>query len=144
MALPTIESVTNQMLNESVREQPAVNMKGNVTRPMLVADLLKAMRDVNFSQLISEYGSMAGITNNETMPMTQSLMAEAPKVPASPKDRVDSAEKSAPAPVVDEIAEPIDVPTPMTDAKENVTLSPTGTVVNQNIGLMSNGTQQTT
>ena len=57
--------------------------------------------------------------------------------------RVDSAEKSAPAPVVDEIAEPIDVPTPMTDAKENVTLSPTGTVVNQNIGLMSNGTQQT-
>ena len=55
MALPTIENVTNQMLNESVREQPSVNMKGNVTRPMLVADLLKAMRDVNFSQLISEW-----------------------------------------------------------------------------------------
>ena len=143
MALPTIESVTNQMLNESVREQPAVNMKGNVTRPMLVADLLRAMRDVNFSQLISEYGSMAGITNNETMPMTQSLMAEAPKVPASPKDRVDSAEKSAPAPVVDEIAEPISVPTPMTDAMANKTMSPTNSIINQNVGLMSNGTQQT-
>ena len=142
MALPTIENVTNQMLNESVREQPSVNMKGNVTRPMLVADLLKAMRDVNFSQLISEYGSMAGITNNETMPMTQSLMAEAPKVPASPKDRVDSAEKSVSAPVVDEIAETIDVPTPMADAMANKTMSPTGTVQEQNTGLMSNTTQQ--
>ena len=142
MALPTIENVTNQMLNESVREQPSVNMKGNVTRPMLVADLLKAMRDVNFSQLISEYGSMAGITNNETMPMTQSLMAEAPKVPASPKDRVDSAEKSVSAPVVDEIAEPISVPTPMADAMANRTMSPTGTVQEQNTGLMSDTTQQ--
>ena len=142
MALPTIENVTNQMLNESVREQPSVNMKGNVTRPMLVADLLKAMRDVNFSQLISEYGSMAGITNNETMPMTQSLMAEAPKVPAPPKARVDSAEKSVSAPVVDEIAEPISVPTPMADAMANRTMSPTGTVQEQNAGLMSNTTQQ--
>ena len=129
MALPNIENVTSQILNESVQEQPVVNMKGNVTRPMLVADLLKAMRDVNFSQLISEYGSMAGITSNEEMP----------KVPASPKDRVDSAEKTTPAPIVDEIAEPINVPTPMTDAKENVTLSPTGTV---DTGLMSDTTQQ--
>ena len=139
MALPNIENVTSQILNESVQEQPVVNMKGNVTRPMLVADLLKAMRDVNFSQLISEYGSMAGITSNEEMPMTQSIMSEMPKVPASPKDRVDSAEKTTPAPIVDEIAEPINVPTPMTDAKENVTLSPTGTV---DTGLMSDTTQQ--
>ena len=142
MALPTIENVTNQMLNESVREQPSVNMKGNVTRPMLVADLLKAMRDVNFSQLISEYGSMAGITSNEEMPMTQSLMSEMPKVPASPKDRTDSMQRVAQAPVVDEIAEPIDVPTPMADAMANQTMSPTGTVQEQNTGLMSNTTQQ--
>ena len=142
MALPTIENVTNQILNESVREQPSVNMKGNVTRPMLVADLLKAMRDVNFSQLISEYGSMAGIRNEETTPMTKSLMADAPKVPASPKDRTDSVQKVAQAPVVDEIAEPIDVPTPMADAMANQTMSPTGTVQEQNTGLMSNTTQQ--
>ena len=142
MALPTIENVTNQMLNESVREQPSVNMKGNVTRPMLVADLLKAMRDVNFSQLISEYGSMAGIRNEETTPMTKSLMSDAPKVPASPKDRTDSVQRVAQAPVVDEIAESIDVPTPMADAMANRTMSPTGTVQEQNTGLMSNTTQQ--
>ena len=76
MALPTIENVTNQMLNESVREQPSVNMKGNVTRPMLVADLLKAMLDVNFKQLVDEYGSMAGIRTEEATPMTTALMAE--------------------------------------------------------------------
>jgi len=139
MALPTIQNVTNQMLNESVREQPSVAMKGNVTRPMLVADLLRAMRDVNFNQLISEYGSMAGIRSEETTPMIKSLMADTLKVPASPKDRTDSAEKVASTPVVDEIAEPINVPTPMTDAKENVTMSPTGTV---DTGIMSNTTQQ--
>ena len=139
MALPTIENVTNQMLNESVREQPAVSMKGNVTRVSLVSDLLRAMRDINFNQLMNEYGSMAGVTNESTTPMASSLMAEAPKVPPSPKSRADSAEKVASTPVVDEIAEPISVPTPMTDAKENVTMSPTGTV---DTGIMSNTTQQ--
>ena len=95
MALPTIENVTNQMLNESVREQPTVAMKGNVTRPMIIGDLLGAMNDVNFRELVEEYGSMVGIRSEAS--------------------------------------------TPMTDAKENVTLSPTGTV---NTGLMSNTTQQ--
>ncbi len=65
-------------------------------------------------------------------------MAEAPKVPASPKDRADSVQRVAQAPVVDEIAEPIDVPTPMADAMANRTMSPTGTVQEQNTGLMSN------
>jgi hypothetical protein len=140
MALPTIENVTNQMLNESVREQPSVNMKGNVTRPMLVADLLKAMRDVNFKQLVDEYGSMAGIRTEEATPMTTALMAERPRVPETPKE---TAQPAAPTPVVDEIAEPISVPTPMGDAMANQTMSPTNSIINQNVGLMSNGTQQT-
>ena len=140
MALPTIENVTNQMLNESVREQPSVNMKGNVTRPMLVADLLKAMRDVNFKQLVDEYGSMAGIKTEEATPMTTALMAERPRVPETPKE---TAQPAAPAPVVDEITEPISVPTPMGDAMANQTMSPTNSIINQNVGLMSNGTQQT-
>ena len=142
MALPTTQLLTTQLQNESVRTQPTTAMDGNVTRPMLIADLLKSMKDVNFSQLISEYGSMAGIRNEETTPMTKSLMADAPKVPASPKDRTDSVQRVAQAPVVDEIAEPIDVPTPMADAMANQTMSPTGTVQEQNTGLMSNTTQQ--
>jgi hypothetical protein len=138
MALPTIESVTNQMLNESVREQPTVAMKGNVTRPMIIGDLLGAMNDVNFRELVEEYGSMVGIRSEASTPMTTALMKESPKVPETPKTET-APTKATPTPVVDEITEPINVPTPMTDAKENVTLSPTGTV---NTGLMSNTTQQ--
>ena len=140
MALPTIENVTNQMLNESVREQPSVAMKGNVTRPMLIADLLSSMKDVNFKQLVDEYGSMAGIKTEESTPMTTALMSERPRVPETPKE---VAQPATPAPVVDEITQPISVPTPMSDAMANQTISPTNSVMNQNIGLMSNGTQQT-
>ena len=138
MALPTIESVTNQMLNESVKEQPSVAMKGNVTRPMIIGDLLSAMNDVNFSELVEEYGSMVGIRSEASTPMTTALMKESPKVPETPKAET-TPTKATPTPIVDEITEPINVPTPMTDAKENVTLSPTGTV---NTGLMSNTTQK--
>ena len=60
MALPITEQLTNQMLNESVREIPTSGMEGNVTRPMIIKDLLSAMKAVNFSQLVEEYGSMAG------------------------------------------------------------------------------------
>ena len=140
MALPTTENVTNQMLNESVREQPSVAMKGNVTRPMLIADLLSSMKDVNFKQLVDEYGSMAGIKTEESTPMTTALMSERPRVPETPKE---VAQPATPAPVVDEITQPISVPTPMSDAMANQTISPTNSVMNQNIGLMSNGTQQT-
>ena len=141
MALPTIENVTNQMLNESVRQQPTVAMKGNVTRPMIIGDLLGAMNDVNFKELIEEYGSMAGIRSEASTPMTTALMKETPKVPKTPKAETTST-KTTPTPVVDEIAEPIIVPTPMADAMANQTMSPTGTVQEQNTGLMSNTTQQ--
>lgn len=138
MALPTTQALTTQIQNESVRAEPTTAMDGNVTRPMLIADLLKAMRDVNFSQLVEEYGSMAGIRSKDSTPMTNALMAESEKVPATPLQTETSANQTAPT-VADEIVEPIDVPTPMTDAKENVTLSPTGTV---NVGLMSDTPQQ--
>ena len=138
MALPTTQALTTQIQNESVRAEPTTAMDGNVTRPMLIADLLKAMRDVNFSQLVEEYGSMAGIRSKDSTPMTNALMAESEKVPATPLQTETSANQTTPT-VADEIVEPIDVPTPMTDAKENVTLSPTGTV---NVGLMSDTPQQ--
>ena len=115
MALPTIENVTNQMLNESVREQPTVAMKGNVTRPMIIGDLLRAMNDVNFKELVEEYGSMAGIRTADTTPMTTALMKESPRVPNVP-----SAPTVATTPVqTTQTFTAPKVPTPMTDAKEN-------------------------
>ena len=84
MALPTTTQLSNQMMNESVRETPTSPMDGNVTRPMIISDLLKAMKDVNFNQLVEEYGSMAGVRDTKVTPMTNALMAERERVPATP------------------------------------------------------------
>ena len=141
MALPTTQSLTSQLQNESVRMQPTTPMDGNVTRPMLIADLLKSMRDVNFNQLIEEYGSMAGIRDTKATPMTNALMSEKERVPATPLKTQTSAPK-APATVVDEIAQPIAVPTPMSNAMAQNNMSPIGTVQEQKKGLMLNAPQQ--
>ena len=150
MALPTTQGLTTQLQNESVRNQPTTPMDGNVTRPMLIADLLKAMRDVNFSQLIEEYGSMAGMKNEKDTPLINSLMSEKEKVPATPLQTETAVATGGPAQSAEEIdmavedmsPENVSVPTPMTDALANNTMAPLGTLTEQNGGLMSNTPQQ--
>ena len=151
MALPTTQGLTAQLQNESVRNQPTTPMDGNVTRPMLIADLLKAMRDVNFSQLIEEYGSMAGMKNEKDTPLINSLMSEKEKVPATPLQTETAVATGVPAQSAEEIdmavedmsPENVSVPTPMTDALANNTMAPLGTLTEQNDGgLMSNTPQQ--
>jgi len=151
MALPTTQGLTTQLQNESVRNQPTTPMDGNVTRPMLIADLLKAMRDVNFSQLIEEYGSMAGMKNEKDTPLINSLMSEKEKVPATPLQTETAVATGGPAQSAEEIdmavedmsPENVSVPTPMTDALANNTMAPLGTLTEQNDGgLMSNTPQQ--
>jgi len=150
MALPTTQGLTTQLQNESVRNQPTTPMDGNVTRPMLIADLLKAMRDVNFSQLIEEYGSMAGMKNEKDTPLINSLMSEKEKVPATPLQTETAVATGGPAQSAEEIdmavedmsPENVSVPTPMTDALANNTMAPLGTLTEQNGGLMSDTPQQ--
>ena len=151
MALPTTQGLTTQLQNESVRNQPTTPMDGNVTRPMLIADLLKAMRDVNFSQLIEEYGSIAGMKNEKDTPLINSLMSEKEKVPATPLQTETAVATGGPAQSAEEIdmavedmsPENVSVPTPMTDALANNTMAPLGTLTEQNDGgLMSNTPQQ--
>ena len=76
MALPVTDQLITQMMTENVRTQPTTPMEGNVSRPMIVADLLSAMRDVNFSQLMEQYGNIAGSPSKKSTPMTQGLMKE--------------------------------------------------------------------
>ena len=142
MALPTTQSLTTQLQNESVRTQPTTPMDGNVTRPMLIADLLKSMRDVNFSQLVSEYGSMAGMRDTEVTPMTNALMAEKERVPATPmKQATAKPPKQTKQPKITMPSQQ-KVPTPMTNAMAQNTMSPIGTVQEQKKGLMLNTPQQ--
>ena len=150
MALPTTQGLTTQLQNESVRNQPTTPMDGNVTRPMLIADLLKAMRDVNFSQLVTEYGSMAGMKNEKDTPLINSLMSEKERVPATPLKTETAVATGEPAQSAEEIdmavedmsPENVSVPTPMKDAMATNTMAPLGTLTDQNTGLMSNTSQQ--
>ncbi len=151
MALPVRDQLITQMMTENVRTQPTTPMEGNVSRPMIVSDLLSAMKDVNFSQLMTEYGNISGNPSKETTPMITGLMKESVKVPGTPLEQEKKAKEPTvatgePAQSAEEIdmavedmsPENIDVPTPMTDAMATNTMAPLGTLTDQNTGLMSN------
>ena len=155
MALPVTDQLITQMITENVKTSPTTPMEGNVSRPMIVSDLLSAMKDVNFSQLIGEYGSISGNPSKESTPMITGLMKESVKVPETPLEQEQKVKKpvvatGGPAQSAEEIdmavedmsPENVSVPTPMTDALANNTMAPLGTLTEQNGGLMSNTTQQ--
>jgi hypothetical protein len=151
MALPVTDQLITQMMKENVRTQPTTPMEGNVSRPMIVSDLLSAMKDVNFSQLMTEYGNISGNPSKETTPMITGLMKESVKVPGTPLEQEKKAEEPTvatgePAQSAEEIdmavedmsPENVSVPTPMKDAMATNTMAPLGTLTDQNTGLMSN------
>jgi len=151
MALPVTDQLITQMMTENVRTTPTTPMEGNVSRPLIVSDLLSAMKDVNFSQLMGEYGSISGNPSKESTPMITGLMKESVKVPETPLEQEQKIEEPAvatgrPAQSAEEIdmavedmaPENVSVPTPMSDALANNTMAPLGTLTDQNTGLMSN------
>ena len=151
MALPVTDQLITQMMTENVRTTPTTPMEGNVSRPLIVSDLLSAMKDVNFSQLMTEYGNMSGNPSKESTPMITGLMKESVKVPETPLEQEQKIEEPAvatggPAQSAEEIdmavedmaPENVSVPTPMSDALANNTMAPLGTLTDQNTGLMSN------
>ena len=149
MALPVTEQLTNQLQTESVGEVPDSGMEGNVTRSGMIRDLISTMRDVHFSQLVNEFGSMAGMVSDAEKPMTTALMSERTRVPETPLKKADDTtppvQPTTPPPIP---PEEIKVPTPMSDAMAMTNLAPivpTGSVVEQNNGLMtqSKGLQET-
>ena len=143
MALPVTDQLITQMMKENVRTQPTTPMEGNVSRPMIVSDLLSAMKDVNFSQLVEQYANMAGVPAENNKPMTQGLMKDtALKVPATPLKQ-EQAQTAKPPQT--QIEEEIQVPTPMKNAMAMNTLAPSGVIEQpkkENTGLMSNAPQQ--
>ena len=138
MALPVTDQLITQMMTENVRTSPTTPMEGNVSRPLIVSDLLSAMKDVNFSQLMEQYGNIAGAPSKKSTPLTQGLMKEeSTKAPPTPLKQETQAE---------EIVAP-EVPTPMKDAMAMNTLAPTGSIEQpekpiEDMGLMSDATQQ--
>ena len=137
MALPVTDQLITQMMTENVRTIPTTEMEGNVTRPLIISDLIKAQKDVNFSQLVTEYANMAGLSSKDATPLTKGLMEESPKVPETPLKQSQTTAQTK---------KPIETPKPMTQAMAMNTLAPSGTVElpkkKEDTGLMSNATQQ--
>ena len=137
MALPVTDQLITQMMKENVRTIPTTEMEGNVTRPLIISDLIKAQKDVNFSQLVTEYANMAGLPSKDATPLTKGLMEESPKVPETPLKQSQTTAQPK---------KPIETPKPMTQAMAMNTLAPSGTVElpkkKEDTGLMSNATQQ--
>jgi len=136
MALPVTDQLITQMMTENVRTIPTTEMEGNVTRPLIIGDLIKAQKDINFKQLMDEYGNMAGLPTENVTPLTKGLMEESPKVPETPLKQSQT---------VAQQGEQIETPKPMTQAMAMNTLAPTDTVElpqKEDTGLMSNTTQQ--
>ena len=146
MALPVTDQLITQLQTESVKTPPTMAMEGNVSRPLIIKDLLSAMKDINFSQLMGEYGSISGNPSKESTPMITGLMKESVKVPETPLEQEQKVATGGPAQTPQEIEtavedmspENIDVPTPMSDAIASNTMAPLGTLTDQNTGLMSN------
>ena len=140
MALPVTEQLTRQLQTESVGEIPTSKMEGNVTRSGMIGALISTMKDVHFSQLLNEYGNIAGMTSGVEKPLTTALMAEQEQVPETPlkaEATTPPVQPAVPPPIP---PEEIKVPTPMSDAMAMTKLSPifpTGSVVEQNNGLMT-------
>ena len=145
MALPVTDQLITQLQTESVGTSPTIAMEGNVSRPLIIKDLLSAMKDVNFSQLMGEYGSISGNPSKESTPMITGLMKDtSPKVPVTPLKK-EQVKKTGPLQTQDVQAEQeeIQVPTPMRDAMAMNTLAPSGVIEqNENTGLMSDTPQQ--
>ncbi len=120
-------------MSQVVREQPETNMEGNVTNTSIVKNLLDAMRDINFNDLVNTFADMSAVkspvkTDTEA---TKGLMAEV-KTPPTPKEVQDS------QPQQQEFIAP-DAPTPVSDAmKMNQVFTPTAAVEeNTDTGLMT-------
>ena len=150
MALPVTDQLITQMMTENVNTAPTTPMEGNVSRGLIANDLVVALGDKTFSQLLEEYGSMSGLPNKKSTPMITGLMKESAQVPETPLKQEQKVATGGPAQTVEEIdtavedmsPENINVPSPMSDAMASNTMAPLGTLTEQNTGLMSDTTQQ--
>tara|TARA_B100001063_G_scaffold234546_1_gene252125 strand:+ start:1459 stop:1857 length:399 start_codon:yes stop_codon:yes gene_type:complete len=130
MATESIESLKQPLMSQIVREQPETNMEGNVTNTSIVKNLLDAMRDINFNDLVTTFADMSAVKSpvETDTKATRGLMAEV-KTPPTPKEVADSQQ--------DFIAP--EAPTPTSDAmKMNQVYRPPASVEeNTDTGLMT-------
>ena len=98
MAITTTGIMKDQLMREPLDTTPEAGMEGGVNRPSIVSDLMEAMRDLDFRQLMEQYAAMTGQNVATSRPLTNQMMKEeiptvsnmpvlpgAPVVPGAPE-----------------------------------------------------------
>jgi hypothetical protein len=76
MSIATTGIMKQQLMRNPTDTTPEAGMEGGVTRPSIVGDLMSAMNDMDFNQLVKQYQAMSGNPHKEDKPLTNQMMKE--------------------------------------------------------------------
>ena len=76
MAITTTGIMKDQLMREPLDTTPETGMEGGVNRPSIAEDLMEAVRDLDFRQLMEQYAAMSGQSVAASRPLTTQLMQE--------------------------------------------------------------------
>ena len=74
MAITTTGLMKQQLMRQPTDITPQTGMDGGVTRASMAGDLIKAMNDLDFKQLMQQYTAMSGQAS--ARPLTNEFMKE--------------------------------------------------------------------
>ena len=85
MSIATTGIMKQQLMREPLDTTPEAGMEGAVNRPSIVGDLVTAMKDLDFRQLMEQYAAMTGQNvsmsnfnnNNGDIPLDETDMGRA-------------------------------------------------------------------
>ena len=76
MTITTTGIMRDQLMSEPLDTTPEAGMEGGVNRPSIVSDLMAAMKDLDFRQLMEQYAAMTGQNVATSRPLTSQMMQE--------------------------------------------------------------------
>ena len=76
MSIATTGIMKQQLMKEPLDTTPEAGMEGAVNRPSIVGDLVTAMKDLDFRQLMEQYAAMSGQNTSISTPLTAQMMQE--------------------------------------------------------------------
>ena len=130
MAITTTGIMRNQLMREPLDTTPEAGMEGGVNRPSIVGDLMEAMRDLDFRQLMEQYAAITGQNVATSRPLTNQMMKE--EIPT-----ISNMPVLPGAPVVPGAPEGSQVYSNMPVQSDNLNNAPgVDDVMRQNLGLM--------
>jgi len=130
MAITTTGIMKDQLMREPLDTTPEAGMEGGVNRPSIVGDLMEAMRDLDFRQLMEQYAAMTGQNVATSRPLTNQMMKE--EIPT-----ISNMPVLPGAPIVPGVPEGSQVYSNMPVQSDNFNNAPgVDDIMRQNLGLM--------